>query len=369
MKIILTLVLLMTAYQNFAADFSIWRGDRSLTGYFDVEIGNKPSLIWKFNTGAGVSSTPVVYEGMVYTGSAGGKFYCMDFLTGKIRWTFDAKSQIDSPALCVKGSVIFGTVEGALYSLNASDGKINWKYVSKEKISCSANFFEDGGKTRIVFGSYDNVFSCLDLLSGQKVWEYKTDNFINGSPSLINDLVLFGGCDAIVHAISTKNGRQSFAVNTGSYIAASACVASGRIFIGNYDNRFMCIGMKEKKILWEYSNPDDNAVFFSSAAYKDDRVIVGSRDSTLYCFEGTSTTKKRILWKFIAGGSIDFSPVICKDKVIVGSKDGFIYLLGIDTGKPVWKYEIGDSMNGSAFAYDGKFVFGSSDGYIYVFGK
>jgi outer membrane protein assembly factor BamB len=65
---------------------------------------------------------------------------------------------------------------------------------------------------------------------------------------------------------------------------------------------------------------------------------------------------------------VDSSPVVCGDKVVVGSDDGRLYLLRLSDGKELWSYEIGQPIDGSPAVADGKIVIGSDDGSVYCFG-
>ena len=65
----------------------------------------------------------------------------------------------------------------------------------------------------------------------------------------------------------------------------------------------------------------------------------------------------------------DSSPVVCGDKVVVGSDDGRLYLVSLSDGKELWSYEIGQPIDGSPAVADGKIVIGSDDGSVYCFGE
>ena len=73
-------------------------------------------------------------------------------------------------------------------------------------------------------------------------------------------------------------------------------------------------------------------------------------------------------WAFPTRGKVDSSPVICGDKVIVGSDDGRLYLLSLDSGKELWSYEIGQPIESSPAVAAGRVVIGCDDGNIYCFG-
>jgi len=67
-------------------------------------------------------------------------------------------------------------------------------------------------------------------------------------------------------------------------------------------------------------------------------------------------------------GDVDSSPVICGDKVVVGSEDGRLYTIRLSDGEQVWSYEIGQPITSSAAVAKGMVVVGCDDGRVYAFG-
>jgi len=65
---------------------------------------------------------------------------------------------------------------------------------------------------------------------------------------------------------------------------------------------------------------------------------------------------------------VDSSPVVCGDKVVVGSDDGRIYVVSLKDGTELWSYEIGQAIGTSPAVADGKVIVGSEDGSVYCFG-
>jgi outer membrane protein assembly factor BamB len=76
----------------------------------------------------------------------------------------------------------------------------------------------------------------------------------------------------------------------------------------------------------------------------------------------------KAVWTFDALGSVDSSPAICGDKVIVGSEDGRLYMIRLSDGGKLWSYEIGRPVTSSPAVAKGMVVVGSDDGYLYAFG-
>jgi len=91
-------------------------------GYF-YSITDSGKLRFKYKTGEGVWSEPVLYAGkggqQVSFGSNDGNIYGLDATTGEIVWSFSAGGRIGSAAE-KSGSLLFGTSNGKFYSLSPS---------------------------------------------------------------------------------------------------------------------------------------------------------------------------------------------------------------------------------------------------------
>jgi outer membrane protein assembly factor BamB len=60
--------------------------------------------------------------------------------------------------------------------------------------------------------------------------------------------------------------------------------------------------------------------------------------------------------------------VVVGRRVFVGSTDGVLYALDLDTGKERWRFETGSSITASPAVADGCLVIGTLDGEVYCFG-
>jgi outer membrane protein assembly factor BamB len=70
-------------------------------------------------------------------------------------------------------------------------------------------------------------------------------------------------------------------------------------------------------------------------------------------------------WVFKTGGRIFSSPVLCENKLFIGSDDGYLYALEAGNGKLIWKFRTGGRVSSTPAVYDNKVAFMSFDGYLY----
>ena len=117
---------------------------------------------------------------------------------------------------------------------------------------------------------------------------------------------------------------------------------------------------------WAYKNPERQFQFLSSAAVRDELVVVGGRDKLVHTIE-TGTGKKR--WTYNAGGRVDSSPVIVGKRVFVGSANGDVLALELDSGELTWKFQTGAPITASPSISDGRLFIGNADGQLFCFGQ
>ena len=345
-----------------AKDWPTFRGDAALRGISSEQLPEKFSLLWSFKTGAAVKSSPIVAKGKVFIGSDDTNVYALNFADGKKVWSFATSNAVEAPALFLNDKIYVGGIDGFLYALDAESGKLAWKYKTDDKIVGAPNVIP-GKPTQVLVGSYDYKLHCLDAATGKSNWVYESGYYINGSPAVSDGITTFGGCDALLHVISLKDGKQIKEIEINANIGASVALADNRAYFGHYGNEFLCVDIAKTNVAWRYKNRD--FAYFSSAAVTDDKVVFGGRDKLLHCVKRDDGTE---LWRFATRGKVDSSPVVAGDKAVVGSDDGRVYVVSLKDGQEIWSYEIGAPIGSSPAVADGKIVIGSDDGGVYCFG-
>ncbi len=349
------------------SEWTVFRGNSQLTGVAGGKIFDNLKMLWSFETGDDVRSTPIISNNTVFVGSTDKNMYALSLDDGTVIWKFTMEDDIEAPALYYDGIVYAGSLDGTFYALSADSGKVIWSVETGDQILGAPNiYFNAAKKARILVGSYDFKMYCYDAKTGSPVWSYETDNFINGAPATDGKRIVFGGCDEFLHVVDVNSGKKLAAIPAGSYIAASAAIRDHFAYVGHYDSKLICLDLDQQSVVWEYEDEKNGAPFFSSPAVTEKYVIAGSRDDYVHCID--RETGKPV-WKFKTLDQVDSSPVVIDNKVIVGSEDGRLYMLDLNTGQQLWSFEIGSSIIGSPAVADGKIIIGADDGRIYAFGE
>jgi len=345
-------------------DWPVFRGDAGLTGRAVGTLPEELTLAWTFQAAAAVRSTPIVANGKVFVSSMDKHLYAIDPATGAEIWRFEADDELEASPLYHQGVVYVGSNGGTFYAVNAADGQSIRTFKTDGKITGSANIathFETG-RDVILFGSYDDNLYCLDAETGEKVFAYPAESYINGAIAVFDNTAIFGSCDANLYQVPIADPNAAKSIDAGSYVATNPAVDKGVIFAGTYDGVFLAANIKTQTILWHFE-PGEGA-FLSAPAVNDAVVVVGCRDGNVYCLDRV-TGKKR--WAFTAQDNFDSSPVICGSTVAIGCDDGRLYLLDVNTGQEVFSYTLGNPIVSSAAIAQNRLLIGCENGTVYAF--
>ncbi len=367
-----SLALASAAAVSFAASFSaqaapdwpMFRGDPSLSGVSTAKVSTPLRLKWTFKTDGPVMSSPAIVGDRVYIGSGDSNVHCLNLADGKARWTFTAGGPIEASPLLLDGRLYIGDTLTNFYCLESKDGTVIWKRGFEDKVKSSATWYQPPGDKpkAVVVGSYDFKLYSFDALTGSTNWVYETGNYINGSAAVADGLTSFGGCDAVVHVLNLADGTKNREIEAGAPIIGSAALLDGRAYVGHYENEFLCVDLREGKVVWRYR--DRAFPYTTSPAVTTDRVLFGGRDRRLHCVE--RETGKSV-WVHQTRGKVESSPVVAGDTVFFGSDDGRLYAVSLKDGSQLWQYEIGQPIQSSPAIVDGHVLIGSDDGSLYCF--
>ncbi|MDM8551801.1 PQQ-binding-like beta-propeller repeat protein [Desulfobacterales bacterium HSG2] len=246
---------------------------------------------------------------------------------------------------------------------NAAAGAKLWEYPKEYPMGGSVVSSPAvlGGK--VCFGSNDNTFYCLDIETGEELWQpYLTGGSIISCPAIREGRIFFGSHDSKLYCLDEQTGEKLWDYDTGSLISSSPAISNGKIFFGILQGKytFYCLDAQTGEKVWEYEAGNSIP---SSPTVKDGKVFFGSEDKKLYCLNAEDGEE---VWPpFETGGTVGLSPAISGDKVFFGSADGKFYCLNTETGDKVWEYPTGGQIWSSPAISGGRVFFGSADNKFY----
>jgi outer membrane protein assembly factor BamB len=348
-------------------DWPITRGGPALQGRVAAAGPKSPVIEWTFHLESPGSAEAAVAEGAILVGDATGILYCIDFETRKLRWKMATGDTIHAAPAISNGRVFAGSGDKHFYALDLKTGKKLWSIEGGDKFSSAASLVAapDGAGEWVLVNGYDGTTRCLNATDGADVWTYQTEDYINGTPALIDGrLIAFGGCDRVIHVLKLADGKLVNEIVTDSQITNSVATIGTMIYCGNHANQLVAAEADADKPAWIYQASD--FPFFTAPAVDDQHVYIGSRDKSLHAINRADGTPA---WTFKTGGRVESSPIAFDDAIVFGSSDGRLYAANPADGTELWRLDLGEDLNAAPVYARGRIIIAGGDGTLFVIGQ
>jgi outer membrane protein assembly factor BamB len=293
----------------------------------DAQTGEKR---WTYQTSGSIKASPSVDKGVIYFGDSEGVFHAVDIASQHTKWQFRTEGEIISSANFVDDRVLFGSYDGFLYCLNRESGELIWKFETEgyvhgtpgiwtESVKESGdvrNFaivtgcdsylrvlnIDDGTQTQqvnlgayvgaspaisgnqIYCGTYGSEILAVNLDTGEIAWRYRHSKRkfpFFASAALTEDMVIIGGRDKIVHALSPETGEPLWTYTAKSRIESSAVIVGTRVFFGTTRGTLIALDVSTGESVWEFAT---GSSIVASPSVANGRLYIGTDDGILYCF-------------------------------------------------------------------------------------
>lgn len=193
---------------------------------------------WRVESGAPVRSTPYVSirEESIFFGNETGDFFSISF-RGQVRWRYKAKRGITSSPIVADGVVYFGSLDSMLYALDAQTGWNIWRFrLDKATIStpCIA-------EEMIFTGAADGNIYCIDARNSKELWRFATESQVTGSPIIHRDSLYVGSIDKTIYCLEYRSGRLRWKFTTGAPITGTPVAHDDMVFIGSLDHKLYAL--------------------------------------------------------------------------------------------------------------------------------
>ncbi len=356
---------------NLPKDWTIFRGSPSLCGYSECNIGETPSLLWSRTVNTRTVSSPIVYDGVVYTLDRKGKLrsYTEE---GDSSLIYDFKTSIEASFIVNDTILYIGRIDGYVNAFSLKSKKVIWSYETLGQVSGSPNLITIDGKPNLLVGSYDGSMYVFDAYMGTKKNQYETGYYINGTAAVWGKYMVFGGCDTWLRIVDSTTGVTTDSLQLDTYLPASPAILGDIAYEADYNGNIYEIhlekghfGKHRKLVATTEDNKDENTGLVSMPTATREAVYALTGERYISCFERSDGTLR---WKkMLRGITGESSPIVCSDKVIVCTKDGHVSLYDTQSGVELWHYEVGEQIIASPAVVPGRFYILTSRGTLMSF--
>jgi len=228
-------------------------------------------------------ASPYVHRGMVYWAVLPTKLYAAEIGSSTLKWVYEVKNSRSSTKFTpvALDSSIFCASSGYVYALDALTGEVQWEHRFEGDLELvdpfdTAAIYED----KLIVPIIGAGMFAFDVKSGAIRWQSAFPP--HTAPSVAEGVVYFGGVRRVC-AVSAQTGETIWTNPNYTSTRSAPIVVRDYLFMGGDTHRKIYgFNRYTGEKIWDY--PTDDLVF-STPAYAYGRLVIGSHDRYVYCFE------------------------------------------------------------------------------------
>ncbi len=264
--------------------------------------------------------------------------YALNSSNGTERWRYPDKADnkinfYAAPTLTTGGNLIAGAYDSNLYSLNPENGTLEWTFTDAEnRYVGSALAVED----KILAPNSDNSFYGVSS-SGEKLWSFKTDHALWGTPASDGTTVYIPSMDHILYAVDIVSGALNWSTEDlgGALVAQPVLDSDGILYVGTFANEMLALDTKNSgQIVWRTST---QGWVWSAPLLMDGKLYFGDLSGAVYALDAKTGSEQ---WRYtpvdVVKPAISGTPVVLNDVLYFTTEGGGLYALNFATGTQKW---------------------------------
>lgn len=221
-------------------------------------------------------------------------------------------------------------------------------------------------------GNNAGFMEAYELDNGRVIWSERDNSTYHAGAVAYKDQVIYGTVQGRVISRHGILGTIKYSVDLGASVETRGVVYNGRIFFQLRNHQVFCLDVETGKIIWGYKRSVPYLTTLQRAStpvvYKD-KILVGFADGTLAALsidEGVLLfdTKLSTASKFV---DVDNAPFIYQDRVYISPVGGVLSLVDPNTGKILRTADFSTSR--APLVRDDQLVFGTPNGELILTDK
>jgi outer membrane protein assembly factor BamB len=273
---------------NTIQDSQVYKSNENELGIFNTITATYRVLTKLESRG----STPCVDHDSVYwcaieataKGSRrGSRLFAIDTSTGEVKWKSEHvyKGPLSFTPTLFANNVYYAT-PNIFFALDTNSGQVQWQRTFKHPagepltICPTAAIFNDG---LIVSIQLDGIYR-LQSHTGEMLWRNSMPLGFTTPPAVSPDGWVYVAGDKL-YALDAGTGQLRW--SAGGFFAHSAPIIVGSLLFvgGGFERAVLAYDRYTGEKVWSYPTGD---LVFSTPAYANGHLLIGSHDGYLYCF-------------------------------------------------------------------------------------
>jgi outer membrane protein assembly factor BamB len=274
---------------------------------------------------------------LLYVSDVEGDVTALNAMSGKIVWEVSLNRHILSGPSYGDNLLILTTEGGDVLALNADNGKLFWQRSLNDQVFAGALVTD----SQVVVRTLSDNLIALDNNTGKIVWQVEGQApsltlRAKSAPITYKGAVIVGFAAGQISTYQLSNGtpfwsfpmataQGSFSVQRMIDVSTTPVIYQGVIYAASYQGNIAALDPKTGQPLWQ--QPFST---YSGLAIDGQSIFISDAKSQFFSIDTktglTNWQQNGLSWRFLT------APAILQHKIVVGDKEGYIYILSEDKG-------------------------------------
>jgi len=201
-------------------------------------------------------TSPTVVGSTLYVSTFDGYIYALSLDTGGLLdWSFESDAGFSSPPVIYENAIFVGSFDRHLYAIEMGGNESKWKFPREEP---AGNWFWASpviGEGIVYAGCLDGLVYAIEAETGEKLWEFNAEDPIVTSPVIMDDMLIVVDESGTVYVfdLSAEFGGEAAPLRTvsiGADVRSSFCAQDGLVYIRGEDNRVYALDIDAGVVIW-----------------------------------------------------------------------------------------------------------------------
>ena len=265
-----------------------------------------------------------------------------------LNWSYIIPNVRSSPVIS-GGKIIIGgsTGNNRIFAVN-DDGTFSWSYVTADHYwgNCPAV-----ANDKVYAGDWDGYLYVFNLANGSLKWSYKAAETIEGSPTVVNNMVYFGSADNSFRAVKDNDSsgtlKWSLIRRGYCYYPADPAVSNGVVYFsedGVWPDGGRLYAVNDTGVFkWSFVVAQESV--WPPSVYRG-AIYFGADNGVIFAVREDKSLK----WSTPLGSSaaLRSNPVLANGVLYCAAMDHKVYSLDAELGTVRWSYPAANLIYGPA---------------------
>lgn len=262
-------------------DGKIYVGDND--GVFrrlDLATG---AIDWEYQANAQIDSAANFQGNQVIFGSQDASVYSLNTADGSLAWKHTIDDQVRGSIVVDAGRTAVAGCDAILHVIDANDGT----GLAKIELASQTAVAPAMVGPLAYFGMESGEFVCASMEEKKILWTWKDerqDASIRGSAAVADDVVVFGNRGNRVVCLDRMSGEVRWTYRTKRSVEGSVLIVGQRIYVGDSAGNFMVLGLNDGNLI---QNIELSGGITSAPCLSGNRLLVATQDGIVYCLGGS----------------------------------------------------------------------------------